>query len=230
MVKNHLKRHAVPKTWPIKRKLTTFITRPEPGAHPLNLGMPLNVVLIHLLKLANTTKETKLMVNTQDVIVDGRKVKSNKMMVGLMDVLNLPKIGKAFRIMLDNKGKIALHEIDTAEQNIKPCKITGKSLVKGKTQLNLADGKNILVDKDDYKTGDTIMVELPSNNIKEHVKFDKGAMIYMTGGKHVGDIGIVEEIRRRRIIFKSKSGGVYQTLKRYAYVIGKDKPLIKMIK
>ena len=59
MSKNHLKIQKVPDTWPIKRKDTVFVTRPNPGAHNMNLSVPINVLLRNVLGKAKTTKEVK---------------------------------------------------------------------------------------------------------------------------------------------------------------------------
>ena len=39
----HLKRIAVPKSWPIKRKENKWIARPMPGPHSLNHSISLNI-------------------------------------------------------------------------------------------------------------------------------------------------------------------------------------------
>ena len=45
MVKNHLKRLNMPKSWQIKRKIIRWVTRPSPGAHNLDFGISLNTLL-----------------------------------------------------------------------------------------------------------------------------------------------------------------------------------------
>ena len=37
MSSNHLKRLAMPRSWPLPRKTTVWVTRPTPGAHALEL-------------------------------------------------------------------------------------------------------------------------------------------------------------------------------------------------
>jgi ribosomal protein S4E len=53
-------------------------------------------------------------------------------------------------------------------------------------------------------------------------------LIYLTGGKHIGQIGKIQDIIGNRILYKTESGDVVETLKDYAFPIGKDKPLIKL--
>ena len=48
MGKGHLARLAAPRTWQIDRKSSVFITKPVPGPHGLQSGMPVNVILAPL--------------------------------------------------------------------------------------------------------------------------------------------------------------------------------------
>ena len=59
MGKDHLKRLAAPKTWGITRKNTKFITKPVPGPHGMQAGMPLSVLIKEILNYAGTTREVK---------------------------------------------------------------------------------------------------------------------------------------------------------------------------
>jgi len=97
--------------------------------------------------------------------------------------------------------------------------------VKGKTQLNLFGGKNILVDKDVYKVGDSLLLDLAKTKIQDHLKLEKGHQIVLTGGKNIGEAGEISKIEGRRVFYKGKKG-VYETLKRYALVVGTKKPAI----
>lgn len=228
----HLKRYFAKKTWKIKRKGIKFITKPSPGPHKTEMSLPLNVILRDILKYANTNREVKFIIENKNVAVDGVRRKDYKFPVGLFDVLSLSEIDEHFRIILDNKGKINLIKIKKDESMLKPCKITGKRSAKGKTQLNLYDGKNMIVTKDDFKVGDTVLITLGNKNfkIKESIKLDKNSLIYLTGGKHIGQIGRVQDIIGNRIIYKTESGEVIETLKKYAFSIGKEKSLVTLTK
>ena len=48
----------------------------------------------------------------------------------------------------------------------------------------------------------------------------------MTGGKHIGETGHVEDISGNKIIYKNPNGELVETSKKYAFVIGDSKPLI----
>ncbi len=224
-MKKHLKRLAIPKSWAIKRRGITFVVRPNPGPHSFKLALPLRVILRDVLAIAKNAKEVRNSLYYNEVLVDGIRRKESKFPVGIMDVI---KFGdNCFRIAL-KKGKLVLIMIDKKEADIKPCKIIGKSKVKGKTQLNLYDGKNIIVDKDDYKVGGTVLISLPKNEIKEYMGLEQGCLIYLIGGKHSGDIGKVEDIISNKIIYKMSGGETIETLKKYVFVVGKDKPVVSL--
>jgi len=230
MVKNHLKRLNAPKSWPIKRKETVWIVRPNPGAHEFAYSIPLTIALRELLKHAKTTREVKHIVYNKEVLVDGKRRKDIAYPVGLMDVISIPEIKENYRILFNNKGKITAIKIDDKEAKIKICKIKSKKLIKGKTQLNTTDGRNLLIDKDEDKVGDSVVIELEKQKIVQHLKMEKGALIYLIGGKHISSVGNVEKIEKNKLIFKTKENNVYETLKKFAFVIGKDKALITIEK
>jgi len=227
MVKLHLKRINAPRTWKIKRKGIKFIMRPDPGQHSLSESIPLGLVLRDMLGIVKTKKEARYLVKNNDVLVDGKKHDKLSFPVGLFDILSIKQTNDAYRLVLNKRGDLCCQKIDVKE-SIKPCKIAGKTVIKkGKIQLNFVDGKNVLIEKDEYKTGDTLVVEVPDLKIKEHLKFEKGVYVFLTGGKHIGAHGVIEDIKEDKIIFKSKDESV-ETLKKYAYVIGKGKPSIKI--
>jgi len=229
MVKRHLKRFASPTTWQIKKKGIKFITRPNPGTHPLELSMPICVVLKEMIKAARTTAEVKKLLYSNEVLVDGKRVKDYRFPVGLMDVVSLVPSKQNFRIVLGEKGKLGAIEIDAKESKMKLSRIKNKTAVKGKKiQVNLADSRNIIVEKDSYKTGDCLMVELPSQKILGHFKLEKGAAVQLLSGKHIAEIGNVVDIKGKDLIYKNANGEELTTLKKYAFVVGKQKPEIKI--
>jgi len=228
MVKKHLKRIAMPKTWQIKRKGIKFITRPNPGAHNLSESMPLNLILKQILGI-ETTKESKAIIYSNDVLVNGIARTDHRFNTGLLDVISFPKTKKHYRIILNNNAKLDTIEIPEKEAKLKPCKILDKTVIKGnKIQLNLHGGINITLDKNDYKTGDTLIITFPKIEIKEHIKFEKDSFIMLSGGKYAGKAGTLLEIEGNNIKFKSTDGNDYETLKRFAFVIGKKKASIKI--
>ena len=226
MVKNHLKTIAVPKSWAVKRKEKKFILRPDAGSQSLHQSVSLHFVLTEFLGVTCTRKESIYLLRHKEVLVNGKKRKTISFSVGLMDVVSIPEIKKHVRIIINKKGKISAIDIDQKESSITLAKIVGKTQLKGKMQINLSNGMNILVDKDTYNVGDSVTVDVTKNTIKDHLKLAKGNSIFLTGGRHMGTIGIIEDILEGKIIYKSESKEVFETLKKYALVIGKEKGLI----
>lgn len=228
MGKAHLKRLAAPKIWHIRRKGIKFTTKPVPGQHGLQNGIPLSILLKEVLKYATTTKEAKKMLHLNETKIDGTVRKNFRLPVGIFDAIEFANTNECFRIILNRKGKIGIVRIEKEEASIKPCKIIGKTMVRGKLQLNLYDGKNIFVDENSYKVGDTVVLSLPEQKIRRHLKLDKKLTIFLTGGEHIGEIGNVEDIIGNKIIYKDQKGNLVETSKKYAFVIGDSKPLIRL--
>ncbi|MCF7798718.1 30S ribosomal protein S4e [Candidatus Woesearchaeota archaeon] len=226
MVKQHLKRLASPRTWPISKKTLPFVARPHPGPNNKYHHLPLTVVLRDLIKVANTTKEVKFILHNKDCLIDGRAVHDNKQPVGLFGVVSLPKVKEYYRLTITQKSKLAVVKVDDKEASQKVCKIIGKTaLRKGKMQLNLIDGRNVLVDKDTYKVGDSLIVDLPSQKIINHLALQKGALIFLESGSHVGKIAVIESIEASTITVKIDNV-LFKTKKESVVVVGKEKSLI----
>jgi len=218
MVKNHLKRLTIPTTWTgIRRKANKYIIRPAAGPHGHELSMPLAVVLKNL-GYAKTTKEGKYLLHNNEVLVDGRRVKDTHFPVGLFDSLSFTSIKKSYRMTLDAKGKLAL--VEDKDNKSKTCRVRDKRVIKGgKVQLGLSDGRTIVVDKTEYKTGDSLIIEVPSQKVSKHLPLKTGANILLTGGKHSGDHVAIAKIEADSLTYKNKEGKEILTARQYAYVI-----------
>ncbi len=225
-MKNHLIRINAPRTWTIARKVKKFVARPNPGAHSLDESYPLGTIMKEMLGIANTTKEARYILNQGHVFVDQKKVKVLNYSVGLFDVISFPHTNENYRLLLNNKNKLVLIKIDDKESKIKPVKILNKTVLNKKFQINTTGGRNFLLEKNSYKVGDTLVIELPSQKIIDHIPLEKGNMVYMTKGSHVGAIGKVEAIEKDHITIKI-GNQTTKTMKKYAFVIGKDKTAIK---
>lgn len=221
----HLKRLNAPNTWPIERKATAFVAKPLPGTHKLEECMPVGLLLREILKLGKDKREIKIILNNKNISIDNKIRKDVNFPVGLFDTLSIPPLNKYYKILYNTKGKLILSEIPKEESEHKICKIIGKTILKKKkVQINLSDSRNILVDKDNYKVRDSIIVK--NNKIIKHLKFEKNALIYLIGGKHIGAKGNLVEVKKFPgvskdiIVFKSDNKN-YETLAEYAYVIEK---------
>jgi small subunit ribosomal protein S4e len=229
MVKK-LKRFLAPKFWKVPRKAKKFVVSPRPGPHKKFECIPLQIIVRDILKLAETGKEAKAIIKKGEVLVDGRPRKDHAYPVGLFDSIAIPKIKKFYRVVPKEKG-LELIEIPEEESNLKICKIENKKVLKkGKIQLNLHDGRNILAENI-YKTGDSVLIELPSQKILNHVKLEEGNLAIVTKGKNSGKIVQIKEIVKgvkQNKIFCEVENKKIEIMKDFVFVVGKENPLIKV--
>ncbi len=225
----HLKRLNAPKSWTILRKTTKYIAKPLPGAHKLLESMPIALV-IKQLGHAQSSAEVKKILLAHQILVDNSRIRDLKAQVGLLDSLSLPDSSEHYRLIFDTKARLQFVPIPKTEAGLKFCKVTKKtSIAGGKVQLNLSNGRNIIADAKTANTGDTLVLQVPGQKIQQRLALEKGAMIYLLGGKHVGTFGTLETIEDDEITFK-RDGKSIATAKKYALVVGKDKPVLTLAK
>lgn len=222
-----LKRLAAPKFWPIEVKTKKYVVKPMPGPHSLKSSMPVGVVLRDILKNAETMKEARQILHNGAVKIDGKVVKDHRFPVGLMDIIEVGN--EIYRVVSEKKG-LALKKIEKKEL-FKLARIENKLHVKGKKlQLNLHDGKNILVDKDEYKTGDVLVLDM-EKRIKQVLKFDKNAVAMIIQGKNAGQVVTIKKIvvtksPHPNIVVVDLNGSDVPVPKGYVFIVGGDKPII----
>ena len=221
-----LKSIAAPKTWALKRKKNVWTMKPK-GGHKLAYSLPVSTLLKLYLKHAKTTKEVKDIINHKTILVDGVKINKINHGIGVMDIFEIPELKEKHIILINKRGKLYPAKTDL---NFKISKIIGKTKRGKKTQINLFGGKNILVDKDIYKVGDSLLIEIKDFKIKDHIKFEDGAFCFLLAGSHIGETGRIKKIEEDRIIISGEDGNEFETLKKFIYIIGKEKPLVKIEK
>jgi len=190
-----MKRLSAPDFWPIKKKVKKFVIRPSPGPHKKNECIPLGVFIRDFLGHAQTLKEVKEILNKSLVKVDGIVRKEYKFPIGLMDVVS---IGNEFYLIFSTKKGIFPNKITENEAKTKLVQVSNKTIIKGnKIQLNLHDGKNMITDRKDIKTKDTLVISLADRKISNIYKFDKGAKAVVVKGNNRGVIGNIEKINNK---------------------------------
>jgi small subunit ribosomal protein S4e len=232
--RKHLKRFKAPKHWPIHPKENKWTVKPSAGPHAIEESLPLLLIVRDILKVADNSREAKRIINKGNILVDGRIRKDFKYPVGFMDVVDIPKTGKVYRVLPDEKGRLILHPIPSENKDFKLCRITDKTTIKGgKTQLNLHDGRNHL-DQGEYKAGDVVVLKIPEQDVSEVISFENGTIGLITGGKHIGEIGRIKEINITKssmpntVEMETDDKKTFLTLKDYVFVLGKDKPAITL--
>ena len=230
-MKKHLKRLPAPRTWRLARKEHTWAYKPRPGPHPQEGALPIAAVLRENLGLVDTAREAERVIFSRHVLVDGRPVKDPKFPVGLMDVVTLVPMKTHYRVLIDQRGRLALVPIEAAEASWKLCRIEDSGTVKGgKTQLRLHDGRNILLAKSEHATGTTLKVSVPSQKIVGAMPLAPGHIALLTGGQHAGQLVHVDRVERTRNpranLVHFKEG--YSTIIDYVFVVGKETPEIRV--
>lgn len=231
-MKHHLKRLTAPRQWNVSRKGTTFLLRPKPGAHSLELGLPLGMILRDVLHLTQTLAEAKKLLHGQQILVDGIRRTDHRFIIGLFDVLSIVPLKRHYRMLLDGKGRLALLEISPAESALKLCKVVGKSVLPGGTiQYHLHDGRNMLM-KASARIGDTLVLTLPGFQVKDIIPGTPGAAVFLIKGRYSGDFGVLKNIKGAEATYTSQggdsSGREVDTLKEYLFVVGSGKPLLNV--
>ncbi len=224
------KRLTAPRAWGIPRKGVKWVASPSPGPHPLDRCMPLLIVLRDMLQYCDNAREAKAIIRSKKVLVDNRAVKDPGFPVGFMDTLSLPILKEHYRLLLDARGRFRLVPIKQEEALWKLVRIEDKTVVKGgRIQLNLSDGRNLFAD-DGHSTRDTLKISLPEQEVMDAYPFKKGSVALLIGGKHVGQLGHVDEmvIERgtRPNVVNFEEG--FSTILDYAFVVGKQKPVIAL--
>ncbi len=207
----------------ILRKACVWTYSVAPGTHKKSQSAVLGVVLRDILKLADNSREAKYILENKTVLVNDVRKKNIRFPIGIFDVLNIVELGKKYRVLYDTKGYICLKELDKKDKALRFCKIVDKTqITKGKVQLNLDNGFNIIVDKDNYKTNDTLLLD--NKKIVDTVKFDKGSLCYIVGGPHVSKSGKIKEIlqgsvgKKEEVVIENKDG-LFKTISAYVFVV-----------
>ena len=229
----HLKRLNAPRAIQLHRKEEKWTVKASPGPHPLEESIPLGLLVRDYLDLADTLRETKRIITSGEILVDGVKRKNHKFPCGLMDVISIPKTKKDYRVLFNRRGKLTLVPIASKDATWKLCRIENKTIVKGKQiQLNLHDGRNKLVKKDEYKTGDVLKLSFKDQKIDDTFKFEKGTVSIIIGGSHIGEVANIEDIEvissSKPNLTKMKGKSDFSTLQDYVFPIGKAKPIIEL--
>jgi small subunit ribosomal protein S4e len=199
----HLKRHAVPKSWPVTRKGTTFVVRANSNPEK---GLPILILLRDLLKVAENRKEVKRALIFKNIQVNGKYAEDEKNTVVLFDVVKIIPFKKNYRMELNEKGKFKVEEISEKDSGQKIAKVVGKKVLKGKiSQINLLDGRNFISDIK-CSTGDSVLVNFKDKKIEKCIPLKEKAKVIVFAGKHSGKTGEIEEMNKDKKMALINSG------------------------
>ena len=193
----HLKRHVVPKNWPVPRKGTTFVITPNLGK---SHGLPLLIVLREMLGIVKTRKEAKKAINEKNILINRRVARDEKEGIQLFDKITIVPSKKNYKIGFSTSGKFNVEEIEESGAENKIAKVINKKIMKGKkTQLNLSDGRNFISDLK-CKVNDSVKISFKDKKITKCLPLQEKANVVIIAGKHMGKTGkIVKIIPERKM-------------------------------
>jgi len=236
----HLKRLPAPSFWPIHRKESVWAPKPNPGAHKTSSCLPLELIIRDELGVATTRREVSTILSAGKVKVDGRPRIEKNHPVGLMDVVELTDANIAYRVLpVEGKG-LSLVKIPKDEAKFKLCKVLRKRIApKNLVQFGLHDGRNVTVSPKEgepanYSTNDTLRLSIPTQKILNHIKFEKGNYALVMAGRNLGKSGKIVELqqgtatRPAMVTIEDPTGNKFDTKVEYTFVVGTDKPAIKL--
>ena len=171
--------------------------------------------------------------------VDGQTRYDENYSVGLMDVVELADANLAYRILPVERRGLTIVRIPKDEAKFKLCKVMDKTIApKGIVQFGVHDGRNVLIPKDEtaapYQTNDTLRVSIPTQRILNHIKFEKGSLALVVGGRNAGKSGKIVDLqngtatRPAMVTIEDQTGSKFDTIVDYTFVVGTDKPAIKL--
>jgi len=234
--KKHLKRLAAPKHWMLDKMSGIFAPRPSTGPHKLRECLPLVIFLRNRLKFALTKREVTMILMQRVVRVDGKVRTDPTYPAGFMDVISIDKVKNGvFRLLFDTKGRFTIQRITPQEAKYKLCKVKKHQMGRGTVPyVTLHDGRTVRYPDPIIKVNDTVKFDLETGKITDHIKFDIGNLVMITGGRNLGRIGVIVSKERHPGSFdivhvKDAAGQTFATRINNVFIIGKGtKSLISL--
>ncbi len=191
----HMKRHKVPKNWPIPRKGSAFVVKPN---FSVNKGIPILVILRDVLKIAENRREVKEAIRSKNVLHNNKVISDEKNNAVLFDVISIVPAKKHYKIGLSEFGKFSLEEISEKEAEKKVSKVINKKMLKGKkTQINLSDGRNFVTSVK-CSTGDSVLINFKDKKIEKILPMKEKEKVIVFAGKHAGKQGVLRKLKLMR--------------------------------
>merc|ERR1712243_348478 len=227
--RKHLKRLNAPKHWMLDKLTGVFAPRPSTGPHKLRECLPLCIFLRNRLHYALTMDEVKKILQQRLIKVDGRVRTDVNYPAGFMDVITIEKTNENFRLIYDVKGRFAVHRITPEEGRYKLCRVTKVGMgQKGVPFLVTHDARTIRYPNPDINVNDSVILDIESGAITDHVKFDTGNLCMITGGHNLGRVGVITSRDKHPGSFdivhvKDATGATFATRLSNVFIIGRGK-------
>jgi len=247
--KKHLKRLNAPRHWMLSKLGGIFAPRPSTGPHKLRECLPLSLILRNRLKYALNRRETMMIAMRRHVKVDGKVRTDFNYPTGFQDVVSLEKTNEYYRLLYDTKGRFVLHVISKEEAGTKLCRVrrvtSGKKSAVGRNPLQHGqaaaipylvthDGRTIRYPDPLIKPNDTVLLDIATGKITNHLKFDVGVLCMVTRGANVGRVGILVHKEKHPGSFdvvhlRDRKGNTFATRLENVFAIGEEnKPWVTL--
>ncbi len=236
----HLKRLASPSFWPIHRKESAWVPKPNAGAHSSSHCLPLELIIRDELALGRNRREVGSILAEGKVKVDGRARRERNHPAGLMDVVEFTDANLAYRVIPVEGRGLSVIKITKDEAKFKLCKILRKGIAPGgRLQYGTHDGRSLTSKPEEgvsavYSTNDTLRISIPTQRVLNHIKFEKGNFALVIAGRNLGKSGKIVELqpgtatRPSMVTIEDAAGNKFDTMVDYTFVVGTDKPTIKL--
>ena len=141
-------------------------------------------------------------------------------------MITLENCSDRFRLLYDVKGRFVLHRIDEAEAQFKLCKVVKRQLSPKKIPFIVThDARTIRFPDPAVKVNDTVKVDIKTNKIIGHIKFEVGNLCFITKGHNIGRVGVI--VRRDRhfgsfdiVYVRDAAGHEFATRLANVFIIG----------
>ena len=223
------KSRSMPKQIHVSKKETYWIIHTKSGPHSKSTAMPLGLIIRNFAKIATTLREAKSVLNNGEIKVNGIIRKDHQFPVGLFDVVSVEKQKLYFRIVLDDKERLILKTLEK-ESKEKVSKVTNKKMTKKGVQITTNDGRVYFGVKADVE--DSLKIKLPEGKVEEIIKFEDGALAYVTKGAHAAETATVKGIvagtaRRKELVKLANKTEEFETIAENVFIIGKGKSVMQ---
>lgn len=237
--KKHLKRISAPKSWMLDKLGGVYTVRPAQGPHKLRESIPLEIILKNKLRLAMNGREVDRILKQKEglVKIDEKVRRNGKFPCGLMDVINIPKLGVMYRVLYDVKGRFVFVKLNKKQGEFKLCKVEKKAIGPNKVcYLVTHDGRTLRFSDPDIEINDTIQLNVVTGEIMNFYKMGINNVVYVSNGNNRGRVGVITHIAKFAgnhdlVTIKDVKGHTFTTRIGYVMIIGKgSKPVIKLPK
>jgi ribosomal protein S4E len=174
------------------------------------------------MNVGTTKKELNHVLRETPVLVNGTRRWDLRFGVGFMDVVAIPSANVFSVLTMDDHGRLTVAPVEQTVADKKHAQVRGISVIKGgKHQLQLTDGRTVLVDAKSAKTftrGASVVISVPKGTVASVHAVEPKATVILTSGKHRGKRGVVEAIDGEFVTVATAEGPL-STKQTFAFVL-----------